>query len=228
MTKKRKDPIARRLWITLIVLLVLLVAVAASIALLGGGVAYESPDYRVVDKLGEVEIREYDPYLVAETVVDGTLESAGNQGFRILAAYIFGGNRSSANVSMTSPVTQSKADPEKIAMTAPVTQERSGDRFVIRFMMPSKYTRETLPVPNDERIRIREVPAKRMAAIRYSGRWTQKSYERHLDELRRTLRDHGLEAVGEPVWARYDPPFKPWFMRRNEILAELEPGAGAS
>lgn len=216
------DRVRRRLWVTLVVLLVLLLGVGAIIAWLGGDeVAYESPRYRVTKTMGSVEIREYEPYIVAEAEVDGPLEDAGNQGFRILAGYIFGDNRSNAKVAMTAPVTQEKVESEKIAMTAPVTQERTGDRFTIRFMMPSEYTLDSLPTPNDERVRFREVADEKMAAIQYSGRWTKRNYEAHLAELLGTLRDNGFEAVGEPVWARYDPPFKPWFMRRNEILTSF-------
>lgn len=224
MTDTPNDHVRRRLWVTLIVLLVLLVAVGGIILWLGDDdVATESPAYRVTESLGAVEIREYEPYIVAEAEVDGPLEDAGNQGFRILAKYIFGDNQGNAKVAMTAPVSQAKAVPEKIAMTSPVTQERSGDRFTIQFMMPSKYTLETLPKPNDSRVQFREVSGQRLAAIRYSGRWTERNYEQHLAELRSILRQNGYEPVGEPVWARYDPPFKPWFMRRNEILTSFAP-----
>lgn len=229
MVNEPNDPVKKRLWITLVVLLVLMLAVAAFIAMLGGGdVAYESPDYRVVETIGDVEIRQYEPYLVAEATVDGTLETAGNEGFRILAKYIFGGNQGDRKIAMTAPVTQEKAEGAKISMTAPVTQERSGKRFVVRFMMPSEYSLETLPEPNDPRIRFEEVPARRLAAIRYSGRWTKERYDVHLRKLRDTLRDHGYEAVGEPVWARYNPPFMPWFLRRNEILTAFREVAAST
>jgi hypothetical protein len=223
MATTTKDPVKRRLWTTLIVLVVLLIGVGALIAWLGGDdVAYESPSYRVAETIGSVEIREYDPYVVAETDVDGTVEGAGNQGFRILAKYIFGGNQGNAKVAMTAPVTQEKATPETIAMTAPVTQERSGEQFTVQFMMPSKYTLDTLPKPNDSRIRFREVEGRTLAAIRYSGRWPHDTYETPLAELLGVLRQNGYPPVGAPVWARYDPPFKPWFMRRNEILTAFE------
>ncbi len=202
------------------------VAIAiGAIAWGGEDVAYDSPDYRVTSKLGAIEIREYEPYLVAETTVDGSLGNAGNQGFRILAKYIFGGNRGSQKIAMTSPVAQEKTEGTKIAMTAPVTQERTGDRYTVRFMMPSELTREELPAPNDARISIREVPARRFAVIRYSGTWSKRNYEEHLDALHAGLRAEGLEPTGEPVWARYNSPFTPWFMRRNEILTEFRPAA---
>lgn len=176
--------------------------------------AYESPSYRVLDRLGDVEIRDYDPYLVAEVDVDADLEGAGNEGFRVLAGYIFGANQDRSSSTGRS---------SRIAMTTPVTQEASGDRFTIRFMMPSAYSAETLPVPNDDRIRIRSVPARRLAAVRYSGRWSAGDYRKQLDRLERTLAREGLVPTGEPIWARYDPPFKPWFLRRNEVLTEFSP-----
>ena len=202
-----------------------LLAIVAGVALARGGenVAYESPEYVVSRSFGPVELREYSAYLVAETRVDGDLESAGNSGFRILAKYIFGDNRGGEKIAMTAPVAQEKSEGAKIAMTAPVTQKREGDAFMIRFMMPSKFTRETLPVPNDSRIHIVEVPAKTLAAVRYSGRWTESNYREHLELLYANLHAEGFEPLGEPVWARYDPPFKPWFMRRNEILTAFQP-----
>jgi effector-binding domain-containing protein len=229
MIKAYEDPVPKRIWIKLVATLVLLGAVGAFIAILRGGeMAYESPSYELVDRMDEVEVRQYAPYLVAETRVQGTLETAGNQGFRILAAYIFGNNQRKQRIAMTAPVSQEGAEGSKIAMTAPVTQEGDGDEFVIRFMMPSELSLSTLPIPNDPRIEIREIPARRLAAIRYSGRWTKERYEVYLAKLRETLRRNGYESVGEPLWARYNPPFMPWFLRRNEILTEFAaiPNAG--
>jgi len=190
----------------------------------GAAMASEQPGYRVVQKLEDFEIREYAAYLVAETEVSGTRESAGNAGFRVLAAYIFGKNRGEKKIAMTAPVTQ--AEGQRIAMTAPVTQaRREGEAgaapWVIQFMMPSGYTLETLPEPLDPAIRFRQVPARRVAVVTYSGRWAESLYLEHLSRLREAMLRQGLEPAGEPVWARYDPPFMPWFLRRNEILIEV-------
>jgi hypothetical protein len=196
---------------------------ALGVAVFGGGtVAYDSPRYRVVQTLRDIEIREYEPYLVAETVVDGGLESAGNQGFRVLAKYIFGDNRGKQRIAMTAPVSQEKANGMKIAMTAPVTQEKAGDRYMIQFMMPSEYSLEELPEPNDPRITLRKIPARSFAAVRYSGTWSKRNYQKNLDLLLGGLREAGYEPSGEPIWARYDAPFKPWFLRRNEILTAFQ------
>jgi len=209
-------------WIGAVIGVVVLVA-ALGVAVFGGGtVAYDSPRYRVVETLADIEIREYEPYLVAETVVDGGLESAGNQGFRVLAKYIFGDNRGKQKIAMTAPVSQEKVDGMKIAMTAPVTQAKDGDRYTIQFMMPSEYSLEQLPEPNDSRITLKEIPARSFAAVRYSGTWSKRNYQKNLDLLLGTLREAGYEPSGEPIWARYDAPFKPWFLRRNEILTAFQ------
>ncbi len=176
--------------------------------------AYESPEYEVERRWGPVEIRRYAPYVVAETLVGGSLEGAGNGAFRRLAGYIFGGNETADGGST------------KIAMTTPVTQERVGDEFRVRFMMPSSYELESLPTPSDERVRLDRVGARRLAAIRYSGRWSSDGYERHLARLDEVLAEHGVATTGEPIWARYDPPWKPWFLRRNEVLVPVDEQPG--
>ena len=178
--------------------------------------AIEQPDYAVLESQGDLELRQYAPYIVAETHVEADFDRAGNEGFRRLAAYIFGNNRSRQKLEMTAPVAQ--APSEKIAMTAPVNMHRSGSSYRITFMMPSEYHLETLPEPVDPEVRLREVPAHTLAALRYSGRWSQQRYEDHKNELEAWIRDQGWEPAGEPILARYDPPFKPWFLRRNEVL----------
>jgi hypothetical protein len=187
--------------------------------------AIEKPQYRVVQELQGIEVREYSPYLVAETEVSGSREEAGNAGFRLLAGYIFGKNRGEKKIAMTAPVVQQGG--ARIAMTAPVSQQEKLDRgastWVIQFMMPSEYARDALPEPLDPAIRFREVPARRVAALRYSGTWSETRYLEKLAELRASMEKEGLRAVGEPVWARYDPPFMPWFLRTNEILIEVAP-----
>jgi hypothetical protein len=187
--------------------------------------ASEQPRYRVVQTHEDFEVREYAGYLVAETEVTASLEGAGSVGFRRLAAYISGKNRGEKKIAMTAPVTQ--AGGQKIAMTAPVTQARrdgedAGSLWVIQFMVPSGYTLETLPEPLDPAVRFRQVPARRVAVLSYSGTWAESRYLEKLDELREAMRREGLKPAGEPIWARYDPPYVPWFLRRNEILIEVE------
>jgi SOUL heme-binding protein len=182
--------------------------------------AIEEPKYTVVREYDGFEIREYAPYLVAEVTVPGPAEEAGNQGFRILAAYIFGKNRGERKISMTAPVAQAPA-PTKIEMTAPVTQAAANDGYVVQFSMPSEYTLETLPEPLDPQVKLKEVSGGRVAVIRYSGTWTESNYKEHLEKLQRGVEAAGLRTTGSPIYSRYNAPFVPWFMRRNEIWLKL-------
>lgn len=182
--------------------------------------AIEEPRYTVVPTHDGFEVREYAPYLVAEVTVPGPANEAGNQGFRILAGYISGKNQGERKIAMTAPVTQAPA-PQKIEMTAPVTQTAGDGGYVVQFVMPGTFTLDTLPLPNDPRVRLREVPAARYAVIRYSGTWSDANYQEHLAKLRRAVQDAGLVTTGEPVYARYNGPMTPWFLRRNEIWLPL-------
>jgi hypothetical protein len=181
--------------------------------------AIDEPRYTVVPSEEPFEVRRYEPYLVAETVVDATAEEAGNQGFRILAGYIFGGNKGARRIEMTAPVAQA---PVRITMTAPVAQSATAGGYLIQFAMPAEWTLKTLPEPNDPRVTLREIPARTMAVLAYSGTWSQSRYEEHLKKLQDALEKAGLSWHGEPMWARYDPPWKPWFWRRNEVMVELD------
>jgi len=182
-----------------------------------GALAVEEAEYRVLQQAGAIELREYAASIVAETVVEADFEDAGNRAFRKLFRYIDGNNEAQQEIAMTAPVSQAPAA-EKIAMTAPVAQRQQAGGWAVSFMMPAAYTMETIPRPSDPAVQLRAIPAHRAAAIRYSGFWSETRYREHLQELTAWIGQQGLEAAGEPVWARYDPPFKPWFMRRNEIL----------
>ena len=191
--------------------------------------AIEEPTYEVVRAYPDFEIRRYAPVLVAQTRIEGVpFAEAGSRAFGILAGYIFGKNKGAKKIEMTAPVTQTAAasEGERIAMTAPVMQaaDPSG-ATVVQFAMPAQWTLATLPEPVDPRVELREVPARTVAAIRYSGTWSAARYEEHLAKLREALAREGLAARGEPVWARYNGPTTPWFMRRNEVLLEVAPGA---
>ena len=164
--------------------------------------ALEELPYRVLTKAGDFEIRQYQPYLVAETLVEGSFQHVGNEGFRRLAAYIHGENRQQ----------------QAIPMMAPVGQEKVGGKWLITFVMPSSYTRQTLPEPLDPRIKIVEVPKTLMAAVRYSGLWNMSRYEAQEHRLREFIRRKGLKITGPPIFARYNSPFMLWFLRRNEVL----------
>lgn len=197
---------------------------AMAIAVIGShpAMAYEQPTYTVERAEGHFELRRYAPRVVAETLVEGEFEASGNEAFRRLAGYIGGANRGRTSIAMTAPVTQESGS-EKIAMTAPVTQEADGSRFRFTFTMPAEHTLETLPEPLDDRVRLRPEPPRRVAAIRYRGTWSRARYETERERLQQWIRAAGLTPAGAapPVWARYDPPFMPWFLRRNEIWIEV-------
>ena len=198
---------------------------AATIIIIGGtdAMAIEEAAYTVEKQENRFEIRDYAPHILAETVVEGDLEEAGNNAFNRLFRYISGDNRSRAKVAMTAPVSQ-EAMGEKIKMTAPVGQQRVQDKWAVSFMMPASYTLETLPEPEDPKVTLRQVPARRMAAIRYSGFWSEKGYLRYKLKLESWIHEKGLTIVGDPIWARYNPPFTPWYLRRNEILIPVDTG----
>ena len=183
--------------------------------------ALEEAKYTVIMKEGNYELRQYEPHIVAETMVDEDYDKAGNEGFRRLFKYISGENQKKQSIAMTTPVSQ-EAGSEKIAMTAPVSQERTGGQWRIAFVMPSEYTLDTLPQPVDPKVLLKQVPARRMAAITYSGSWSKARYEEHKALLEAFIQKQKLSPLGEPVLARYNSPFTLWFLRRNEVLIPVQ------
>jgi hypothetical protein len=186
--------------------------------------ATEETPYEVIETAGKLELRLYSAHVVAETIVDGSLEDAGSKAFNRLFRYISGDNKPREKVPMTAPVSQQSSG-EKIAMTAPVGQQRVDKSWAVSFTMPASYTLQTLPEPDDPKIRLRQVPARTMATIRYSGFWSEKNYLRYKAELESWIDRRGLTTTGDPVWARYNAPFTPWFLRRNEILIPVASGS---
>ncbi len=182
--------------------------------------AIEEPDYEVIRKLDPVELRQYAPYVVAEVVLNASAEEAGSQAFPILAGYIFGKNKGEKTFAMTAPVTQT-ATPVKMEMTAPVTQAVVPGGMRVQFVLPKGVTLESAPEPLDPRVQLRLVPASQWGVICYSGTWSQSNYQEHLELLRAALDKAGVATQGEPVLARYNAPFTPWFLRRNEIWLAL-------
>lgn len=191
-----------------------------TLLLVGNAMAVEEAKYSVVRGEDQFELRKYEPHILAETTVDGDFEDAGNAAFGRLFKYISGNNVQQQKVSMTSPVGQAPSS-EKIEMTSPVGQQEQNGKWSVSFMMPAYFTPETTPEPKDPAISIRQVPARHIAAVRYSGFWSEKGYRRNLAKLRKWIEEGGLQVVGKPIWARYNPPFMPWFLRRNEILVPV-------
>lgn len=183
--------------------------------------AIEEPAHTVFLREDPFEVRDYQSYVVAETFVDGSFDAVGNEGFQRLFRYISGENRAAEKITMTAPVEQEAAS-AKIAMTAPVEQQRAGARWRIAFVLPASYTLANAPRPTDDRVVLAAAPPRRMAVVRYRGTWSEARYDEELAVLRKFIDERGLTAVGEPVFARYDPPFMPWFLRRNEIQIPVQ------
>lgn len=188
----------------------------------------EQQEYRVLKAYGDVELREYAPCVVADVVVSGSAEQAASAAFRPLFQYISGANLGAEPLEMTAPVIQQSTS-ERLAMTAPIIQEAAGtDGWTVSFVLPAGRQLSDYPVPSDPRVSLRSVPAETAAAIRWSGRWTDSNIARRSQELRQAMSEAGWQESGEPRWARFDPPWKPPFARRNEIVIPVVRPDGAS
>jgi len=189
--------------------------------------AIEEPAFEVVRKIDNVEIRRYAPYVVAEVTVNASADEAGNQAFPILAGYIFGKNKGERKMAMTAPVIQSSAPviqssaPVKLDMTAPVTQVAVPGGYLVQFVLPKNVSLTSAPEPVDTRVKLREIAAASWAVITYSGTWSQSNFDENLGALRKALKTADIATQGEPVLSRYNGPFTPWFMRRNEVWLAL-------
>jgi hypothetical protein len=178
----------------------------------------EQPEYKIEASEGAIEIRSYGPMIAAEAIVEGERTAAINEGFRIIAGYIFGANKPNTKIAMTAPVQQQK---QTIAMTAPVIQQDAGPAWSVRFIMPKSWTKDALPIPSDPRVTLKPLPARRYVALTFSGIATNHAIEKRIDELRRYVANHKLATTGEPLLAFYNPPWTLPFFRRNEVMLEL-------
>ena len=198
--------------------------------------AIEEPKYKILDQEAGFELRQYAPFIVAETWVDGDMDAASNKGFRIIADYIFGNNKApqstqSSKIAMTAPVTLAPdAQPLKLDMTAPVSVQPAVDastwvqtqRWRVQFVMPAKYTLESLPLPNNSAVTLREVAAKTVAVAKYSGLNTDSRIRKETQALTDWVHARKLVSSGPPQLARYDPPWVLPMLRRNEIHIEIK------
>jgi len=180
----------------------------------------EQPKYTVLEKLPTYEIREYAPYIVAEVEVSGSRKESLNEGFRILAGYIFGGNRSRDPLLMTPPVEEFFS--VEIPMTAPVVEQVTGATRKVTFSMPSQYTLATLPIPKDPRVYFYEIPARKMAVKRFSWWASESRFARIQESLLSDLKKDGREVIGTPYFAGYTPPFSAPWMHRNEAMVVVK------
>jgi DNA gyrase inhibitor GyrI len=179
----------------------------------------EQAAYQVAESADDIEIRIYDPMIIAEVSIRGPRKDAINKGFGMLAGYIFGENQSNAEVSMTAPVTQQQEN--KIPMTAPVTQQREGDAWQVRFVMPRQYDMDSLPKPNNPEISIKKIPAMRQAVIRFSGIADDDKLKEKTEELMKFIRSNNLEPASQPIYAFFNPPWTLPLLRRNEVMIPL-------
>lgn len=189
--------------------------------------AYEEPEFEVIHRTDSFEVRRYRPFVIAEVKIDDEFKAAGSRAFNTLFQYISGANRGTTKIEMTTPVRQSPVQGEKIEMTAPVLQRSATDAeaYLVSFVLPSQYDASTAPEPDDPEVQIRQVPERVMAVKRYSGFWSESNYLKHEAELLDAIKAAGYETVGRPEWARYNPPFMPWFLRRNEVMVEVRAAA---
>jgi hypothetical protein len=182
--------------------------------------AIEEPEFISIEKKDAFEIREYQPKLIAQVLVNGTFDSASSKGFRLLADFIFGNNKineGSKKIEMTAPVVTRDAS-EKIEMTAPVISEETEKGWYVSFNMPKQYTKETLPVPNNSEVKIIEIPAEKFAVISFSGLVREKKYAEMLSLLNEEMKKRNLDPKGPAILARYNPPWTLPFLRRNELM----------
>ncbi|CCQ14576.1 SOUL heme-binding protein [Rhodococcus sp. AW25M09] len=195
------------------------------LGVVGVRVGTEEPPHTSRRLTDAVEIRRYAPRIAAQTTVDADEEQARKEGFRRLAGYIFGKNGGKQKVAMTAPVSQSSAGSQKIAMTAPVSSTPGSDGWVVRFFMPSKWTMDTLPKPDDDRVTLTAVPAETVAVLRFSGGRGRDNVEPKMAALTEALRSHDIEMLGEPMTWFYDPPWTVAPLRRNEVVVAVPEGS---
>lgn len=186
--------------------------------------AIETPKYKILKHDGKFELRKYSGFITASVEVKGDgYNSAGNQAFNYLADYIFGNNTARGSIAMTAPVSTQKAESQKIPMTVPVnTAKARGNKYVVSFTMPSSYTMKTLPKPNNARVSIKESSSHKVAVVKFSGYTGDEKVSQKIQELKDWCDKNGIKTVGEPVLSRFDAPWKPGFIRHNEVSLEIK------
>ena len=199
------------------------VFIAISLTFIGAAMATEEPKYSVVEKEPPFEIRAYEPMIVAEVQVEGDLDAASGQGFRLIAAYIFGQNQVNEKIAMTAPVTveEKTSRSAKIAMTAPVGIESKAGKWMVSFVMPAEYTMESIPKPTNSQVQLRQIPAVKKAVISFTGFYNEQKVAEKTLELEQWMKVRDLQPSGVPNFARYNPPWTLPFMRRNEVVINL-------
>jgi hypothetical protein len=197
--------------------------IAIALTFIGAAMATEEPKYSVVEKEPPFEVRAYAPMIVAEVQVDGDLDGASGQGFRLIAAYIFGQNQVNEKIAMTAPVNLEgqTSQSANIAMTAPVGIESKAGKWTVSFVMPAEYTMESIPKPINPQVQLRQIPAVKKAVIGFTGFYNEQKVAEKTLELEQWMKARNLQPSGVPNFARYNPPWTLPFMRRNEVMINL-------
>ena len=200
----------------------LIIGIITIVGIFAGSITYfiEKPDYEVITSQDNIEIRRYGPMVIAEVEAKGSRENTIGNEFGILADYIFGNNALKNDIAMTAPVQQQQS--VKIAMTSPVQQQLTDEVWTISFVMPSEYSIDTLPKPNNNRVRLKEVPPKTYVVMQFSGTNSNDNISKHEKLLMEYIVSHQIKTVGTFKYAFYDPPWTLPIMRRNEVMVEIE------
>ena len=179
----------------------------------------ETPAYEVIKSQGKIEIRQFEPMIIAEVQMQGERTDAISKGFRLLADYIFGNNTTRQNIAMTAPVQQREST--QIAMTAPMQQQSTKDSWLVSFVMPSEYSMESLPKPKNDRVTLKKVPPQQFIVITFSGTSSDENLREHEEELIEFIKSKNISVTGTPKYAFYNPPWTLPLMRRNEVMIEI-------
>ena len=185
--------------------------------------ATEEPEFILILKKENFEIRQYESKILAQVQVQGDFDDATSRGFKVLADYIFGNNLSldgNTKIEMTAPVVLEPIS-EVIEMTAPVLAEGENKEWVVSFVMPKKYSLDTLPKPNNKDIRISRLPAEKYAVVVFSGLIRESNYDEQINLLNSFIATKNLITIGKVQIARYNPPWILPFFRRNELMIRV-------
>ena len=203
-------------------IIILIVATSLVGALATGPIMsnVETPSYKVIQSKGKIEIREFDPMVIAEVQVVGRRKDAISSGFKLLADYIFGNNISQENIDTTATIQRPAS--EKIAMTAPVQQQLANNSWLVSFVMPSEYNLEDLPKPKNVEVKLKNVPVKRFVTIQFSGTSSDENLAKHKKLLVEFIKTNSISVTGTSKYAFYNPPWTLPLMRRNEVMFEVQ------
>ena len=207
---------------TLVALVLMLLQTGCSLM---GIRSTEEPEYSLLQQEDRFEVRDYETLVVAETLVDASFDDAGGIAFKRLFGYISGDNEVVSSISMTAPVMaldENRSSGEKISMTAPVTGQQTDLGWRFAFVLPSGYTLDTAPLPTNTSVKLKQIPARKVAVVRYTGSWNETAYEENLELLQQWMERNRLEAASLPRVAAYDPPWTLPFLRRNEVLIDIQ------